>query len=365
MKHKYYWLTLVFAFLALVIFYEFYDFNCPSYSAEEETATTDSTDSSPQDVSHYPVINYTLVKIDSLRQLSAILRKYSDSVQKEKYYRVLKTLIRREIRFFGKGSRIIIPDTIIDDMRAYSVFPQNYPGAIALPKLIMVDANMQAYGCYEHGKLVRFAAVNSGKERTPSYPGRYAVNWKQRFKLSSLDSNWKLPFTVNFHQEAGSAFHQFDMPGRPVSHSCVRQFLEDAEWLFKWVKTAKFVDGRPEYMTGTPVVILNTFDYTRKIGGPWHDLKSNRDGIVALPDNPMAVEEALIPISQIPRTSRGVLRNRQRYETAEDTLRARGVIRPGVTITPSVDFNHKRRVRKAAQHKELMKKNTETENSSQ
>lgn len=30
-----------------------------------------------------------------------------------------------------------------------------------------------------------------------------------------------LPFTVNFHQYAGNAFHQFEMPGRPVSHSAV------------------------------------------------------------------------------------------------------------------------------------------------
>ena len=356
---------MAFAFLALVIIYEFYDNGTQSYSAEDQVEAIDSSDITPHAKSYFPKINYTLVKIDSLKQLSSILRKFSDSVQRMKYYKVLKTLNRREIRFFGKGSRIIIPDTIFDDMRAYSVFPQYYPGAIAIPKLIMVDASMQAYGCYEHGNLVRFAAVNSGKERTPSYPGRYAINWKQRFKLSSLDSNWKLPFTVNFHQEAGSAFHQFDMPGRPVSHSCIRQFLDDAEWLFKWVKTAKFMNGRPEYMSGTPVVILNTFDYTRKIGGPWHDLTSNQDGIVALPDNPMAVEEALIPICQIPQTSRGVLRNRNRYETAEDTLRARGIIRPGVTLTPSVDFNKNRRLRQAAKHKEMMKKNSELESSSQ
>jgi hypothetical protein len=53
----------------------------------------------------------------------------------------------------------------------------------------------------------------------------------------------------------------------------------------------------------------------------------------------LLVEEALIPWCQIPKTSRGMLRNRQRYIHAEDTLRAHGIIRPGVKLFESTDFN--------------------------
>ena len=52
-------------------------------------------------------------------------------------------------------------------------------------------------------------------------------------------------------------------------------------------------------------------------------------GLLQLPTDPMAVEEALIPISQVPAGVRGALPDRDRYKFAEDTLRARGVIRGG------------------------------------
>ena len=77
----------------------------------------------------------------------------------------------------------------------------------------------------------------------------------------------------------------------------------------------------------------------------------------------MEVEEALIPYSQIPKTSRGVLRNKQRYISAEDTLRARGIIREGVTIQASIDFNQQKKEKaakeeKARKEKDALKKKT-------
>ena len=93
------------------------------------------------------------------------------------------------------------------------------------------------------------------------------------------------------------------------------------------MKTAK-IDAKKQFIpfSGTPVIILDMFDYKRKRGGPWWDLKSNKDAIITLPEKPMQVEEALIPISQVPKEVRGGLPKRKRYLTAEDTLLARGVI---------------------------------------
>lgn len=212
----------------------------------------------------------------------------------------------------------------------------------------MVSNVYQAYACYENGILVRFAAANTGKESTPTYPGRYSLVWRQRLRISSLDSTWELPFTFNFHQYAGNAFHQFEMPGRPVSHSCVRQFMDDAEWLYKWGKRAK-LDTNKRFITnsGTPVIMLGMFDYDRKRGGVWIDETSNKKFPIELKGNPLEIEEALIPISQIPKTSRGVLPNRKRYLEAESILRERGIIREKVNLIPSVDFNKQRREKKA------------------
>ncbi len=305
----------------------------------------------------FPLINYTLDTIKSRDHLKSILNKYRRTESNLKQHKVFITLNRKELRYLGVGSAYITPDTIVDDIRAYSVFPQYYPEGKDIPKIIFISNVYQSYACYEYGKLVRFAAANTGKERTPSFPGRYALNWKVRLHRSSLDSNWVMPFTWNFHTEAGSAFHQFDMPGRPASHSCVRQFLDDAEWLFYWGEGIKKDSlGKLIPLSGTPVIIIDYYDFNEGKGKQWLRLKNNKEKVIKLPENPMEVEEALIPIIQIPEMSRGSLRNKTRYIFAEDTLRARGVIRDGVKLIPSINFNQLRRERAARQAKIKMEK---------
>lgn len=271
--------------------------------------------------------------------------------------KILTTLNRKEFRFIRNGDSLVVPSKLLNNQQLYSVFPQTYPGAMHIKKIIMVSNAMQEYACYENGILVRSSAVNSGKEKTQTYPGRYALNWKAWKKTSSLDSSWILPFTWNFHRQAGNAFHQFEMPGRPVSHSCCRQFLDDAKWLFKWGRGSKYDSLKRDIpMSGTPVIIIDVFNYARKKYGPWIDLKSNKDGILKLPLNPMAVEEAIIPLGQIPKEARGSLRNYKRYLYGEDTLRARGVIREGVELIYTVNFNEKRRLDKVKKEKEEKRK---------
>ena len=292
----------------------------------------------------FPKINYTKVCLTDAKTSSKILAKFKDPKSTFDRMKILATLNRKEARFFYKGDTIVVPDTIIEDLRAYSIFPQYFPGAKDIKKFIVVTAKFQAYACYEYGKLIRFAATNTGKERTQTYPGRYALEWKEAIHRSSIDSDWVMPYNYNFQAEAGNAFHQFVMPGRPVSHSCCRQFMDDARWLFYWGDGAKYDKNRKKIpLSGTPVIILDHFDFARKKGGPWLDLKSNKDSIVDLPDKPMEFEEALIPWCQIPDMSKGSIRNKARYLHAEDTLRKRGVIRPGVELIVTKNFNQLRR----------------------
>lgn len=307
---------------------------------------------------NYPEIKYQKIHISNNAILREILDKYKETPIRDAYIKTIKTLNRKDLRAFAVGQDVVIPDSIIDDVRAYSVFPDDYPGAKKIDKLIMVCNAMQCYACYEYGNLVRFAAANTGKERTPTFPGRYALVWKQRLRISSLDSTWKMPYTFNFHQFAGSAMHQFSMPGRPVSHSCIRQFEDDAAWIYSWGKGAKYDTNKQAIpLTGTPLIILNVFDYSRVKGGPWLELTSNKSYYVDLPQNPMEVEEALIPYQQIPKSSRGILPNKQRYIDAEKILRERKIIRDHVELISSVDFNEVRRNKaKAKAEKERLEK---------
>jgi len=302
----------------------------------------------------FPLIKYHLDTIQTRQELREIIRKYRKVKGNFPAYKAFITLNRKELRFVRVGQAVVIPDTIIADMRAYSVFPYYYPGAKNIKKIIMVSNRYQSYGCYEYGKLVRFAAVNSGKERTPSYPGRYAITWKEKDHLSSIDSNWHMPYTINFHRNAGSALHKFTMPGHPASHSCVRQFIDDAEWLYYWVDTEKYdADKKPIPFSGTPLVIIDYYDFSPGKGYQWKYLKNNKKDINYLPKDPMSVEEAIIPICQIPLMARGNLKNYKRFLYAEDTLRARGVIRPGVRLTHTRDFNKERREREKKERERL------------
>jgi hypothetical protein len=321
----------------------------------EETAKHDT----------FPKINYRLVKIKDYKHLLEIKNEFPYESGKISPRKIIMTLNRKEFGYIRIGEEIIIPDTIIPDQKAYSVFPQYYHGARDIPKIIMVSNKYQSYACYEHGSLVRFAAANTGKERTPTFPGRYGLVWKEKDRRSSLDSNWYMPYTWNFHALAGNAFHKFDMPGRPVSHSCVRQFMDDANWLFYWGKGArKGQDGELEHLSGTPVIIIDIFDYSRQKGGPWLELRNNKDGIIELPEDPMQVEEALIPWCQIPLMSRNN-DARKKFLYAEDTLRDRGIIRPNVRLIETQDFNKLRREKAAKEAKKLeeeQKKQAELQN---
>lgn len=305
----------------------------------------------------YARIDYTRTVIADEAMRDSLRRVFAHADSTWTAYRAFTTVNRKDIQFFRVGDTVMMPATLEQDLRAYSVFPQWYEEGRDIEKIVFISNKWQSYACYSYGELVRFAAANTGEEGKPTFPGRYGVNWKQRFRISSLDSTWKLPFTVNFHQYAGSAFHQFEMPGRPVSHSCVRQFLSDAEWLFKWVRQAKRdTNGRPIKFTGTPVIILDMFDYSRRRGGPWWDVSSNKDVVIALPNAPLDVEEALIPISQIPKDVRGALPNAARYREAETILRERGVLRDVARLKESVDWNKVRAERRRKKEAEAARK---------
>ena len=72
--------------------------------------------------------------------------------------------------------------------------------------------------------------------------------------------------------------------------------------------------------------------------------------ILDLPENPMEVEEALIPWCQIPLMSRNA-DARKKFLYAEDTLRARGIIRPDVRLIETQNFNKLRREKEALEAK--------------
>lgn len=301
----------------------------------------------------FPEIKYNLITFTGNSHRSRFFDSLRQVPEFNEY--ALMMLNRKEYRFVRNSDQVLVPEVFYKDSRAYSIFPPYYEGAKDIHKLIIISAHYQQLAAYEWGVLVKSHPVNSGKEKTPSYPGRYALTFRQLERKSSIDSTWIMKYYFNFHPEAGMALHQFVMPGYPASHSCMRQFLEDAMWVYKWGKGEKLDTNKKRIpLSGTPVIILDHYPFGIEYR-PWMNITGNRAVNLSLPNNPMEVEEPLIPIIQIPEEIRGILRNRHRFLFAEDSLRKLGIIREGITLTPSINYNKLRRIKKAKELEEQRK----------
>jgi hypothetical protein len=253
--------------------------------------TQNSNVASSENSNPYPEIKYKRIKIRDKGHLDSIKKTFFRNKEFTPAYNAVSTLNRKEYRFYRVNDSILLPDNIIDDQKAYSVLPHYYPEVANFKKFIVVSINYQCYGAYENGKLVHFAAINSGKHAGSNPQGLYYLTWKAKSHVSSYDETWIMPFTFNYTR-IGQAFHQYLMPGYPASHGCLRQLRRDAEWLFSWGDTRKIDPKSMKWglRSGTPVIIIDQYDYEKKYK-PWRYLKSNRDTLLELPKEPMAIQE--------------------------------------------------------------------------
>ena len=169
------------------------------------------------------------------------------------------------------GDSLMVPDSsarLLD----LSPFPRRLLGAEDLPRLLMVSRRVQAFAAYESGRLARWGPTSTGRESLPTPEGLYHANWKDRERVSTFNDEWLLEWYVNIENFLGISFHLYDLPGYPASHSCIRLLLDDAMWLYDWVRTwsVDLGDHRVVLRHGTPVVVFDDFRYGRK--SPWRKL---------------------------------------------------------------------------------------------
>jgi lipoprotein-anchoring transpeptidase ErfK/SrfK len=174
----------------------------------------------------------------------------------------------------ARGRQLLVPDSIADEL-TYSPLPDSLPALASLPKFVLVSRRVQAFGAYEHGVLVRWGPTSTGKETTPTDSGLFFTNWKSKRAISTDDPSWILDWYVNFIALKGVAFHQYELPGRPASHGCVRLLEVDARWVFDWAD--QWVPGRGQAVKeyGTPVLVMGDYDY--RAPAPWTGLAEDAD----------------------------------------------------------------------------------------
>ncbi len=172
-----------------------------------------------------------------------------------------------------KGAVLMVPDDF-SDPSIFAPFPEVLPSAYIVPKLMMVSQRVQAFGIYEYGTLVRWGAVSTGKASTPTPSKLYFTNWKGVSVTSTVDDAWVMPWYFNLDNKRGISMHQYDLPGYPASHACVRLFEDDAIWLYHWAEQWKLsLNGEVVEQYGTPVIIFGSYEY--KNIAPWKKLYEN------------------------------------------------------------------------------------------
>ena len=197
---------------------------------------------------------------------------------------VLEKLNRRDLEHLLRLKEMIVPEEWPEDELAYSPLPAEWAWAAAMPKAVVVHQPAQVFGAYESGRLVRWGPVSSGREETPTPPGVYALTWRSKSRVSTDNDQWLLKWYFNFINSRGISFHQFDLPGVPASHACVRLLERDAMWLYDWGQQWVLSPDRRTVATpGTPVVVLSTYDYANP--APWL-VPAWWGATLTLPDDP-------------------------------------------------------------------------------
>ena len=203
------------------------------------------------------------------------LLKLREDLGADRFEEVLK-LNRIDLRHARQGDTLVVP-TAAEDWHELAPFPIEWKEAAELPKLVAVSLRVQAWAAYEEGRLLHWGPLSSGRRATPTFVGLYHTNWRQRERRSTFNGEWQLKWYINLHNWNGISFHQYDLPGYPDSHSCLRLSADDSEWIYYWCQSWMLsADQRTVLREGTPVIVFG--EYAWGAPRPWKRLVEDPAG---------------------------------------------------------------------------------------
>lgn len=206
--------------------------------------------------------------------------------------RLLEKLNRCDLAHLTQLDAVVAPARWYANELLYSPLPRWSSWAAQHTKALVVHKSAQVFGGYEHGQLVRWGPISSGRQSLPTPSGLFHLNWKSRGRHSTVDPDWYLPWSFNFQNQRGLSFHEYLLPGYPASHACIRLLKRDARWLYRWGEEWDIDAQGWEVLTpGTPVLILGKYDFDAP--PPWRSLAWLAGGAVDLSEN--------LPTAQAPK----------------------------------------------------------------
>ncbi len=269
----------------------------PVDSGARDTVVVDSVSMMGQ-----PPIGYVRVRVRNSRRLAALI----DSLGEAQWAQTLK-LNRVDRAHVHDGDSLVLPDAFGDSLDL-APFPRLLPTVRDTAKLVLVSLRLQAFAAYDSGRLVQWGPTSTGRRTKPTPPGCYHVNWKDRERISTVDDEWQLFWCVNIENREGVSLHQYELPGRPASHSCVRLLEHDAMWVYAWTDQWKLSPDGKLAATGTPVVVFGEWAWGKR--APWKRLPEDSSACLL---GPQEIDEALRMLSA---------GDRPHFAAAADTTRS-------------------------------------------
>lgn len=189
-----------------------------------------------------------------------------------------------------KMDSIIVPKDLTGDMAYYLPFPLEVEALNDVSKIIFFSYATQTFATYEYGELIRTGPTNMGRKTDKTPTGLFFTNWKAEKTTSTFNDEWDLKWNFNVANKLGVGFHQYELPGYPASHSCLRLQERDAKYLYDWADQWVLINDQTIKLKGTPVVIFGSYDFDAP--KPWYQLVKNPK---ALTISETAIEKEVQP----------------------------------------------------------------------
>ena len=188
---------------------------------------------------------------------------------------------------------LVFPDTIGNDIALFSPFPKSIDELKQIQKIVFVSHYSQAFAVYENGERIKWGPVSLGSKHKPTPTGLFSVNWKSKRTISTINSSWILEWYCNIDNYEGIGMHQYELPGYPASHGCVRMYRDDANWLYHWADQWTVEDGQIA-THGTPIVIFGEYPHGER--KPWLQMEKNNAAVKISSEQLMEVMQEYLPL---------------------------------------------------------------------